>query len=39
MEALQSNAAQVGIKLNLQPKPINQVLATSWQLRGGEDLL
>ena len=26
MEQLQSNAAQIGIKLNLQPKPINQVL-------------
>jgi peptide/nickel transport system substrate-binding protein len=29
MEALQSNAAQVGIKLNLEAKPINQVTQTS----------
>jgi peptide/nickel transport system substrate-binding protein len=29
MEALQSNAAQVGIKLNLQAKPINQITETS----------
>jgi peptide/nickel transport system substrate-binding protein len=27
MAGLQSNAAQVGIKLNLQPKPFNQVIA------------
>lgn len=27
MVGLQSNAAQVGIKLNLQPKPFNQVIA------------
>jgi peptide/nickel transport system substrate-binding protein len=29
MTDLQANATQVGIKLNLQPKPITQVLATS----------
>jgi peptide/nickel transport system substrate-binding protein len=29
MAELQSNAAQVGIKLNLQPKPINQVTAVA----------
>jgi peptide/nickel transport system substrate-binding protein len=29
MAALQSNAAQVGIKLNLEPKPINEVTQTS----------
>jgi peptide/nickel transport system substrate-binding protein len=29
MEALQSNAAQVGIKLNLEAKPINQITQTS----------
>jgi peptide/nickel transport system substrate-binding protein len=29
MADLQSNATQVGIRLNLQPKPITQVLATS----------
>ncbi len=29
MDALQSNAAQVGIKLNLEAKPINQVIQTS----------
>ena len=29
MDALQSNAAQVGIKLNLEAKPINQVTETS----------
>jgi peptide/nickel transport system substrate-binding protein len=29
MAELQSNAAQVGIKLNIQPKPINQVTAVA----------
>jgi peptide/nickel transport system substrate-binding protein len=29
MDALQSNAAQVGIKLNLEAKPINQITETS----------
>jgi peptide/nickel transport system substrate-binding protein len=27
--ALQSNAAEVGIKLNLEPKPVNEILQTS----------